>query len=84
MDSNLLGDMELDGGEGPEGQAAEAGAGSTGPTSPRSEEDKAVSSRNAVRHGLTAMKLANVVHPEARAQYEGSGSNTGTSSGRRV
>jgi hypothetical protein len=43
---------------------------STGPTGPRTEEGKAISSRNAVTHGLTATKPENAVDPQVKAQYE--------------
>ncbi len=41
-----------------------------GSTGPRTEEGKERSSRNAVKHGLTAMKAENAVDPEMKAQYE--------------
>lgn len=69
MESNLtLGLDELGAGAAAQGPAGVTGGGATGP---RTEEGKAVSSRNALKHGLTAMKAENAIDPELRAQYEG-------------
>lgn len=41
-----------------------------GATGPKSVEGKEISSRNALKHGLTAAKVENAVDPELKAQYE--------------
>jgi hypothetical protein len=44
-------------------------ASTTGPTGPRTEAGKAISSQNALKHGLRSAKPENAVPPDLRATY---------------
>ena len=54
-------------GEGIENSPEAMAAGQTGP---KTEEGKQMSSKNALKHGLSARKAENAVDPELKAQYD--------------